>query len=173
MNIAVIGTGYVGLVVGSCLAESGNDVVCVDNNAEKISNLEKGIIPIYEPGLPDLIERNVRDRRLSFTTDLRDAVQRSEVIFIAVGTPTTPTGAADLRAVHAVATSIGKSLNSYKVVVTKSTVPVGTAEAIRNLIRKETSQEFDVVSNPEFLKQGAAVDDFMRPDRIVVGCDSS
>jgi len=172
MNIAVIGTGYVGLVVGSCFAESGNDVVCVDNNSEKIANLEKGIIPIYEPGLPDLIERNVRDGRLTFSMDLRTAVQRAKVIFIAVGTPTTPSGAADLSAVYAVATSIGKSIDGYKVVVTKSTVPVGTAEAIRNLIRKETTQSFDVASNPEFLKQGAAVDDFMRPDRIVVGCDN-
>ena len=172
MNIAVIGTGYVGLVVGSCFAESGNDVVCVDNNSEKIANLEKGIIPIYEPGLPDLIERNVRDGRLTFSMDLRTAVQRAKVVFIAVGTPTTPSGAADLSAVYAVATSIGKSIDGYKVVVTKSTVPVGTAEAIRNLIRKETTQSFDVASNPEFLKQGAAVEDFMRPDRIVVGCDN-
>src|SRR6185436_868131 len=156
MNIAVIGTGYVGLVVGSCFAESGNDVICVDNNSEKIAKLEKGVIPIYEPGLPDLIERNVRDGRLSFTMDLRGAVQRSKVIFIAVGTPTTPSGAADLSAVYAVATAIGKAMDSYKVVVTKSTVPVGTADAIRELIRKETSLEFDVASNPEFLKQGAA-----------------
>src|SRR5437764_12197075 len=134
MNIAVIGTGYVGLVVGSCFAESGNDVFCVDNNAEKIANLEKGIIPIYEPGLPDLIERNVRDKRLNFTTDLPGAVRRSDVIFIAVGTPTTKSGAADLSAVYAVATAIGKSINDYKVVVTKSTVPVGTTEAVRDLI---------------------------------------
>jgi len=172
MNIAVIGTGYVGLVVGSCFAESGNEVVCVDNNSEKIANLEKGIIPIYEPGLPDLIERNVRDGRLSFTMDIRSAVVRSKVIFIAVGTPTTPSGAADLSAVYAVASAIGMAIDGYKVVVTKSTVPVGTADAIRDLIRKETSHEFDVVSNPEFLKQGAAVEDFMRPDRIVVGCDN-
>jgi UDPglucose 6-dehydrogenase len=172
MNIAVIGTGYVGLVVGSCFAESGNDLICVDNNAEKIANLEKGIIPIYEPGLPDLIERNVRDGRLKFTTDLQAAVRSSKVIFIAVGTPTTPSGAADLSAVYAVATAIGKAMNDYKVLVTKSTVPVGTAEAIRDLVRKETRQTFDVVSNPEFLKQGAAVEDFMRPDRIVIGCDN-
>jgi len=172
MNIAVIGTGYVGLVVGSCFAESGNDVICVDNNSEKIAKLEKGIIPIYEPGLPDLIERNVRDGRLSFTMDLRTAVQRAKVIFIAVGTPTTASGAADLSAVYAVATAIGKAMDGYKVVVTKSTVPVGTADAVRDLIRKETTQPFDVVSNPEFLKQGAAVEDFMKPDRIVVGCDN-
>jgi UDPglucose 6-dehydrogenase len=172
MNIAVIGTGYVGLVVGSCFAESGNEVICVDNNPEKIAKLEKGIIPIYEPGLPDLIERNVRDGRLSFSMDLRAAVQRSKVIFIAVGTPTTTSGAADLSAVYAVASAIGKAMDGYKVVVTKSTVPVGTADAVRKLIQKETDQPFDVVSNPEFLKQGAAVEDFMRPDRIVVGCDN-
>src|SRR3954465_15478134 len=173
MNIAVIGTGYVGLVVGSCFAESGNDVVWVANNSEKIAKLEKGIIPIYEPGLPDLIERNVRDGRLTFSMDLRAAVQRSTVIFIAVGTPTTASGAADLSAVYAVASAIGKAMDGYKVVVTKSTVPVGTADAVRELICKETSHTFDVVSNPEFLKQGAAVEDFMRPDRIVVGCDNA
>jgi UDPglucose 6-dehydrogenase len=172
LNIAVIGTGYVGLVVGSCFAESGNEVVCVDNNSDKIAKLEMGIIPIYEPGLPDLIERNVRDQRLTFSTDLKSAVQKSKVIFIAVGTPTTHSGAADLSAVHAVATAIGKAMNDYKVVVTKSTVPVGTADTVRDLIAKETNLEFDVVSNPEFLKQGAAVEDFMRPDRIVVGTDS-
>jgi len=172
LNIAVIGTGYVGLVVGACFAESGNDVVCVDNNSDKIAKLEMGHIPIYEPGLPELIERNVRDHRLTFTTDLKSAVQKSKIIFIAVGTPTTSSGAADLSAVHAVSTAIGKAMNDYKVVVTKSTVPVGTADTVRDLIDKETTQDFDVVSNPEFLKQGAAVDDFMRPDRIVVGTDN-
>jgi UDPglucose 6-dehydrogenase len=171
MNIAVIGTGYVGLVVGSCFAESGNDVVCVDNNAEKVASLQKGIIPIYEPGLSDLVERNVRDERLKFTTDLADAVKRAFVIFLAVGTPTTATGAADLSAVFGVAAAIGKSLNGYKVIVTKSTVPVGTAHKIHEIIRKETTVTFDVVSNPEFLKQGAAVEDFMKPDRIIVGAD--
>jgi UDPglucose 6-dehydrogenase len=173
MNIAVIGTGYVGLVVGSCFAESGNEVVCVDNNEKKVADLKKGIIPIYEPGLPDLIERNVRDQRLFFSTDLATAVKRSQVIFIAVGTPTTMSGAADLSAVYSVATAIGKAMNDYKVIVTKSTVPVGTAEAVQALIQKETSQPFDMVSNPEFLKQGAAVDDFMRPDRIVLGSCST
>jgi UDPglucose 6-dehydrogenase len=173
MNIAVIGTGYVGLVVGSCFAESGNDVVCVDNNEKKVADLKKGIIPIYEPGLSDLIERNVRDQRLVFSTDLPSAVKRSQVIFTAVGTPTTPSGAADLSAVYAVATSIGKAMNDYKVIVTKSTVPVGTAEAVQALIQKETSLPFDMVSNPEFLKQGAAVEDFMRPDRIVLGSCSA
>ena len=171
MNIAVIGTGYVGLVAGSCFAEGGNDVLCVDNNAEKVDKLKQGVIPIYEPGLPELVERNVREERLSFTTDLEDAVKKSLVIFLAVGTPTTPTGAADLTAVFDVAAAIGKAMDRYKVVVTKSTVPVGTAKKIREIIKKHTKQPFDVVSNPEFLKQGAAVDDFMRPDRVIVGAD--
>src|SRR5688572_5845245 len=171
MNIAVIGTGYVGLVAGSCFADSGNEVVCVDNNKEKVASLLKGVIPIYEPGLSDLVERNVRDERLKFTTDLSDAVQRASVIFLAVGTPTTPSGAADLSAVFSVAKGIGQALNGYKVVVTKSTVPVGTTHKIRDVIRKETELPFDVVSNPEFLKQGAAVEDFMKPDRIIVGAD--
>jgi UDPglucose 6-dehydrogenase len=171
MNIAVIGTGYVGLVAGSCFAESGNDVICVDNNAEKIENLKQGVIPIYEPGLPELIERNVREERLKFTTDLPGTVKQSFVIFLAVGTPPTSTGAADLSAVFAVAAAIGKAMDRYKVVVTKSTVPVGTSDKIRAIIRKETTQQFDVVANPEFLKQGAAVEDFMKPDRIIVGAD--
>jgi len=171
MNIAVVGTGYVGLVAGSCFAESGNDVICVDNNAEKVAKLREGGIPIYEPGLPELVERNMREERLSFTTDLAEAVKKSLVIFLAVGTPTTPSGAADLSSVFAVATGIGKAMDRYKVVVTKSTVPVGTTHKIRELIRKETNQPFDVVSNPEFLKQGAAVEDFMKPDRVIVGSD--
>ncbi|MBI4472857.1 MAG: UDP-glucose/GDP-mannose dehydrogenase family protein [Acidobacteria bacterium] len=171
MNVGVIGTGYVGLVAGSCFAESGNDVVCVDNNAEKIANLQKGIIPIYEPGLPEIIERNVREERLVFTTDLESAVKKSFVIFIAVGTPPAENGAADLSAVFDVARAIGRTMDRYKVIVTKSTVPVGTTEQIRNIIRKETNQPFDVLANPEFLKQGAAVEDFMKPDRIVVGAD--
>jgi UDPglucose 6-dehydrogenase len=171
MNIAVIGTGYVGLVAGACFAESGNEVICVDNNAGKIAGLRKGQIPIYEPGLPELVERNVRDERLSFTTDLPEAVRKASIIFLAVGTPTTEGGAADLSAVFSVARGIGQAMNNYKVVVTKSTVPVGTADRIRDIIRGETSQPFDVVSNPEFLKQGAAVEDFMRPDRVIVGAD--
>ena len=171
MNIAVIGTGYVGLVVGSCFAESGNDVVCVDNNAEKVEKLRAGVIPIYEPGLPELVERNVREERLNFSTDLSDAVRRSLVIFLAVGTPTTPSGAADLTAVFDVARAIGKAMDRYKVIVTKSTVPVGTANKIREIVKKHTKQPFDVVSNPEFLKQGAAVEDFMKPDRVIVGAD--
>ena len=171
MNIAVIGTGYVGLVAGSCFAESGNDVICVDNNADKVAQLQNGVIPIYEPGLPELVERNVREERLRFSTDLADAVRRSLVVFLAVGTPTTPTGAADLTAVFEVARGIGRAMDRYKVVVTKSTVPVGTASKIREVIRKETKHPFDVVSNPEFLKQGAAVEDFMKPDRVIVGAD--
>jgi UDPglucose 6-dehydrogenase len=171
MNISVIGTGYVGLVAGACFAESGNEVICVDNNAAKIASLRKGEIPIYEPGLPELVERNVRDERLSFTTELPEAVRKASVIFMAVGTPTTDTGAADLSAVFAVAKGIGQAMNNYKVVVTKSTVPVGTSDKIRDIIRAETTQPFDVVSNPEFLKQGAAVEDFMKPDRVVIGAD--
>jgi UDPglucose 6-dehydrogenase len=171
MNIAVIGTGYVGLVAGACFAESGNDVACVDIDAAKVEKLKEGVIPIYEPGLPDLIERNVREERLTFTTDLEGAVKKSLVLFIAVGTPCAPDGSADLTAVFKVAEDIGKQIDRYKLIVTKSTVPVGTTERIRDIIARHTKQPFDVVSNPEFLKQGAAVEDFMKPDRVVVGAD--
>jgi len=173
MNIAVIGTGYVGLVAGTCFAESGNDVICVDNNAGKIADLQKGSISIYEPGLPELVERNLRENRLTFSTDLADAVRKSSVIFLAVGTPTLPSGAADLSAVFNVAKAIGQAMNGHKVIVTKSTVPVGTTERIRDIIRKETAQPFDTVANPEFLKQGTAVEDFLKPDRIIVGADDA
>jgi UDPglucose 6-dehydrogenase len=171
MNIAVIGTGYVGLVAGSCFAESGNDVWCVDNDAAKIENLKKGVIPIYEPGLPEIIERNVREERLSFTTDFDAAVKRSFIIFVAVGTPPLPDGAADLHFVFDVAAAIGHAMDRYKVIVVKSTVPVGTNEKIREILKSTTSHPFDLLSNPEFLKQGAAVEDFMKPDRVIVGAD--
>lgn len=172
MQICVIGTGYVGLVVGTCLAEMGNNVICVDNDIKKLELLEKGIVPIYEPGLEDLIRVNVREKRLEFSSDLNLAVQNSQVCFIAVGTPQSEDGAADLQYVEAVAESIGKSINGYKVIVDKSTVPVGTAERVTNIIKKHTDYEFDVVSNPEFLKQGTAVDDFLKPDRVVIGSNS-
>ncbi|MBI2149860.1 MAG: UDP-glucose/GDP-mannose dehydrogenase family protein [Acidobacteria bacterium] len=171
MNIAVIGTGYVGLVAGSCFAESGNDVWCVDNDVAKIEKLRKGVIPIYEPGLPEIVERNLREERLTFTTDLAAAVKKSLVIFIAVGTPTTSSGGADLTAVVEVVSAIGRAMDRYKVIVMKSTVPIGTSERIREILKKETKHPFDLLSNPEFLKQGAAVEDFMKPDRVVVGAD--
>jgi UDPglucose 6-dehydrogenase len=171
MNIAVIGTGYVGLVAGSCFAESGNDVWCVDNNAVKIETLKKGIVSIYEPGLPEIVQRNLKEERLTFTTDLDAAVKKSFIIFIAVGTPPMPNGAADLSAVLDVGAGIGRAMDRYKIIVMKSTVPVGTSEKIREVLKKETNHPFDLLCNPEFLKQGAAVEDFMKPDRIIVGAD--
>jgi UDPglucose 6-dehydrogenase len=172
VKVAVVGTGYVGLVVGACLAETGNDVVCADVDAGKIQNLKANKLPIYEPGLEPIVVRNQREGRLMFTTDVGNAVERSEVIFIAVGTPPEEDGSADLQHVLAVATTIGKHMNATKVVVTKSTVPVGTARKVRAQIAKETTTPFHVCSNPEFLKEGAAVEDFMKPDRVVVGVDS-
>lgn len=172
MQICVVGTGYVGLVVGTCLAEMGNDVVCVDNDLDKLIKLEQGIIPIYEPGLDELIKANVNEKRLKFTSDLKSAVEKALVCFIAVGTPQSEDGAADLQYVEAVAESIGKAVNGYKVIVDKSTVPVGTADRVAEIIKKHTTHDFDVVSNPEFLKQGAAVDDFLKPDRVVIGSNS-
>lgn len=172
MKICVIGTGYVGLVAGTCLAEMGNDVICVDNDLEKLSKLEKGIIPIYEPGLEELIKANVGEGRLAFTSNLAEAVQKSLVCFIAVGTPQSEDGSADLQYVEAVAEDLGKSINGYKVIVDKSTVPVGTADKVTEIMKKYTSHDFDVVSNPEFLKQGAAVEDFLKPDRVVIGSNS-
>lgn len=172
MNITVIGTGYVGLVVGACLADLGNSVICVDNNEDKINNLNNGIIPIFEPGLEELVNTNKNVGRLAFSTDLDYAVKCSDVCFIAVGTPQDEDGSADLKYVLEVAESIGKSMNGYKVVVDKSTVPVGTAEKVTQIISINTNYEFDVVSNPEFLKQGKAVEDFLYPDRVVIGSNS-
>lgn len=172
MKIAVIGTGYVGLVAGTCLAEMGNNVICVDNNTEKLAQLEQGIIPIYEPGLEELILTNVAQGRLTFSNDLYMAVKNSLICFIAVGTPQGQDGAADLSAVHNVAENIAKSMNEYKIIVNKSTVPVGTAAEVAKIVQNNTNHEFDVVSNPEFLKQGAAVEDFLKPDRVIIGSDS-
>ncbi len=172
MQICVIGTGYVGLVAGTCLAEMGNNVICVDNDTNKLALIEQGIIPIYEPGLEELIKANVNENRLKFTSDLKSAVEKSLVCFIAVGTPQSEDGSADLQYVMNVAESIGKSINGYKVIVDKSTVPVGTAEKVTEIIKKHTNHDFDVVSNPEFLKQGAAVEDFLKPDRVVIGSNS-
>jgi len=171
MKLAVIGTGYVGLVAGACFAETGNDVICVDRDANKIRMLKRGKIPIFEPGLEEIVRRNRAEQRLSFTTTLRDAVRKSEVIFIAVGTPTGEDGSADLQHVLGAAREIGQAMNGYKVIVDKSTVPAGTADKVREVIRRETTHPFSVVSNPEFLKQGAAVDDFLKPDRVVIGAD--
>lgn len=172
MKVCVVGTGYVGLVAGTCFAEYGNDVVCVDKDEKKITDLKQGIIPIYEPGLSELVERNHKEGRLKFTTQLSEAVESSEFIFIAVGTPTSDNGSADLRFVFAVAEEVGKAMNGYKIIVDKSTVPVGTADQVKEIISKNTKHPFDVVSNPEFLKEGAAIDDFMRPERVVVGAES-
>jgi UDPglucose 6-dehydrogenase len=172
VKLCVIGTGYVGLVAGTCFAESGNDVICVDIDAEKVARLQQGIVPIYEPGLEELIKRNVAEGRLAFSTDLRDAVRRSVICFIAVGTPQGEDGSADLAAVLAVAEGIADAMDGYRVVVDKSTVPVGTADRVRQVMAARTTHPFDVVSNPEFLKEGAAIDDFMKPDRVVIGSDS-
>lgn len=172
MKLSVVGTGYVGLVVGTCFAESGNDVICVDVDARKLALLKKGESPIYEPGLTDLLKKNIHERRLSFTDDLKHAVQHSEIIFLALPTPQSEDGSADLQHVLKVAEEIGKHMNGYKIVVNKSTVPVGTADRVREIVAQQTRHEFDVVSNPEFLKEGAAVNDFMKPDRIVVGTTS-
>lgn len=171
MNVTVVGTGYVGLVAGTCFAESGNDVVCVDIDEAKIGLLKQGQIPIYEPGLEEMVRRNAEEQRLSFTTDLDSAVKKSAIIFIAVGTPQGATGHANLTYVRATAKTIAKAMDSYRIIVTKSTVPVGTADLIKQWIAEETPQRFAVVTNPEFLKEGAAVEDFMKPDRVVLGGD--
>ena len=169
MKIGVVGTGYVGLVVGTCLAETGNTVICVDKVPAKVDALRRGEIPIYEPGLEEMIPRNVKEERLLFTTDLDDAVRRSDILFIAVGTPQSEDGSADLTHVLGVAEAIGRAMNGHKIVINKSTVPVGTVEKVRKTISAVTSYPFDVVSNPEFLKEGAALDDFLKPDRVVIG----
>jgi UDPglucose 6-dehydrogenase len=171
MKIAVVGTGYVGLVAGTCFAETGNNVICVDVVEEKINALKEGKIPIYEPGLEEMVRRNVQEERLHFTTDITEAVKESLILFIAVGTPPGEDGSADLQYVLEAARSIGKAANGYKIIVDKSTVPVGTARKVAEAIAEETTYEFDVVSNPEFLKEGAAIDDFMKPDRVVIGTD--
>jgi UDPglucose 6-dehydrogenase len=171
MKVAVVGSGYVGLVTGACLAETGNDVACVDIDSAKVARLQANEIPIYEPGLEEMVRRNQAEGRLRFTTDVGAAVERSRVVFIAVGTPPEEDGSADLQHVLDVARTVGRHMNTSKVVVTKSTVPVGTAERVRTAIAGETRQPFSVCSNPEFLKEGAAIDDFMKPDRIVVGVD--
>ena len=172
MKLCVIGTGYVGLVAGTCFASMGNDVICVDKDTEKLKKLEKGIIPIFEPGLDSLILENVRENRLKFTDDLDFAVKHSKVCFIAVGTPQKEDGSADLSAVFEVAEQIAASMNEYKVIVNKSTVPVGTCEKIAEIIKNKTGCAFDVVSHPEFLKQGAAVEDFLKPDRVIIGAET-
>ena len=171
MKIAVVGTGYVGLVVGACLAETGNNVLCVDKDQAKVRALKRGRIPIFEPGLTELVQRNQHEGRLEFTTQLPKAIISSQIIFIAVGTPQGEDGSADLQHVLAVARDVGRHMDGYKVIVNKSTVPVGTAAKVRRLIGAETTHPFSVVSNPEFLKQGAAVDDFMKPDRVVIGAE--
>jgi UDPglucose 6-dehydrogenase len=172
MKITVVGTGYVGLVLGACLAENGNNVICVDKDAAKIKNLEAGgKMPIYEPGLEEMVRRNHHEERLAFSTDLPPAVRATEIVFIAVGTPQGEDGSADLQHVLAVAADVGKSMTKYTIVVDKSTVPVGTAAKVRETVGKETSLTFSVVSNPEFLKQGAAIEDFMKPDRVVIGVE--
>jgi len=177
MKVAVVGTGYVGLVTGTCLSQTGVSVVCIDINQQKIDNLRKGIIPIFEPGLDDLVIKNTEEDRLTFSTNLSESIQGCEAIFIAVGTPSDEDGSADLKYVIGVASEIGKAMSNYTVVITKSTVPVGTSQKVKEAISAElqkrgVSIEFDVASNPEFLKEGAAIDDFMKPDRIVIGTES-
>ncbi len=171
-KVAVIGTGYVGLVAGTCFAETGNDVVCVDIDQSKVEKLSGGTVTIYEPGLEVIFKRNLREERLCFTTDLEMAVKQSDIIFLALPTPPDEDGSADLKYVLGVAEQIGKIITSYKVIVNKSTVPVGTAKKVRDKISENTTCEFDVVSNPEFLREGVAVDDFLKPDRVVIGSSS-
>ena len=172
MKIAVVGTGYVGLVTGTCLAETGNDVICVDINADKVKMMQNGKMPIYEPGLDLLFNRNIDQNRLQFTTNLAEAIEEAKIIFLALPTPPGGDGSADLSYVLGAAKDIGKIIKDYKVIVTKSTVPVGTADKVKAAVGGQTSVEFDVVSNPEFLREGVAVEDFMKPDRVVIGTQS-
>lgn len=173
MNIAVVGTGYVGLVTGTCLAETGNHVVCVDIDEDKVNKMKNGVIPIYEPHLDNLFERNIKQKRLSFTTNLEEAVKHANVIFLALPTPPGADGSADLQYILKVADDLGKMLSEYSIIIDKSTVPVGTADKVHAAIAANYNGEFDVVSNPEFLREGFAVDDFMKPDRVVIGTNSS
>ncbi len=175
MHIAVIGTGYVGLVTGACFAEFGVDVTCVDVDVTKIEKLHQGIIPIYEPGLDQIVEKNVKDGRLHFTTDIRSAVETAEVVFLAVGTPPKPDGTPDMSYYQQAAKDVAEAINGYKVLVTKSTVPIGTGKWLRQFVSEnlKTQTEFGVASNPEFLREGAAIDDFMRPDRVVIGSNEA
>ena len=171
MRVGIVGTGYVGLVTGAGLAEMGNQVICVDLDEDRIRKIKRGIIPFYEPGLPELVDTNLREGRLELTTNLREAVERSRILFLAVGTPSNDDGTADLSAVYQVATSIGKFMKGPKLVATKSTVPVGTANVVKVLIESETEHKVSVVANPEFLAQGSAVNDFLHPDRVILGSD--
>ena len=173
MNIAVVGTGYVGLVTGTCFAETGNHVVCVDIDADKVDRMRRGEVPIFEPGLDLLFERNTKQGRLEFTTDLKDAVNRSSIVFLALPTPPGEDGSADLSYILGVARELSEFITEYKIIVDKSTVPVGTAELVRKVMAENLSEDlFDVVSNPEFLREGVAVDDFLKPDRVVIGSNS-
>lgn len=171
MKICVVGIGYVGLVTAGCLAEAGNSVVCVDNDSKKIDGLKKGVIPIYEPGLAEIVQHNENHKRLEFTTDLKNGVVSSQIIFLAVGTPSAPDGSADISALLSAAGDIAEAMPDYRIIVTKSTVPVGTYKKVVELMKTKTSKSFDYVSNPEFLKEGSAVEDFMSPDRIIIGTE--
>jgi UDPglucose 6-dehydrogenase len=172
MQICVVGVGYVGLVTSACLAEAGNNVVCVDNDSQKIADLKNGVIPIYEPGLTEMVKRNEKLGRLHFTTDLKHGLDNSLIIFLAVGTPSAPDGSPDISAILSVAGDIGENLTDYRIIATKSTVPVGTYKQVTDAVKSKTETPFDYVSNPEFLKEGAAIEDFMRPDRIIIGTTS-
>jgi UDPglucose 6-dehydrogenase len=169
MKVCVVGVGYVGLVTAACLAEAGNNVVCVDNNSEKIAGLKNGVIPISEPGLAEIVKHNEKLGRLCFTTDLKYGVDNSLIIFLAVGTPSAPDGSADISAILSVTADIAENLNEYRIIVTKSTVPIGTHKKILDIVKSKTETPFDYVSNPEFLREGSAIDDFMRPERIIIG----